>query len=160
MIPLLLALTAWAGEVRLGVFVGNDEGAVGQEKLLFATHDARKMRDLFVAYGVAWHNALIKFWNDARAQIPAGYWTALIDDPRFAGAPAQRPVVQNAFGELGKRKAAEIGIAWIQASLEHRQRTEAARNLCLHPAQLPEQGGIGCERPTVYRGAVQPQPGG
>lgn len=48
---LLLGAVAWADEVRLGVFVGNDEGRGGQEKLLFATADARKMRDLFVAYG-------------------------------------------------------------------------------------------------------------
>lgn len=38
-------------ELRVGVFVGNNEGATGQQRLLFATADARKMRDLFVSYG-------------------------------------------------------------------------------------------------------------
>lgn len=47
----LAAAVALAGEVRVGVFVGNDEGDVGQERLLFATSDARKMRDLFVGAG-------------------------------------------------------------------------------------------------------------
>jgi len=54
MIALALAAAlgvAQAGELRLGVFVGNDDGAAGQDKLLFATQDARKMRDLFVGYG-------------------------------------------------------------------------------------------------------------
>ncbi len=77
------------------------------------------------ARGVVPHNALVKFWNDARATIPAGYWTALLDDPRFPGNHAVRAIVQSAYAELGKRTAAEIGIPWIQASLENRQRTEA-----------------------------------
>jgi hypothetical protein len=77
------------------------------------------------ARGVAPYNALVKFWNDARATIPASYWTALLDDPRFPGNPALRTIVQGAFAELGKRKASEIGIPWIQASLENRQRTDA-----------------------------------
>lgn len=50
MIAALLAL-ALAEDVRVGVFVGNDEGATGEERLLFAAADARKMRDLFVARG-------------------------------------------------------------------------------------------------------------
>jgi hypothetical protein len=77
------------------------------------------------ARGVGPHNALVKFWNDARATIPAAYWTALIDDPRFAASSALRTIVQGAYAELGKRRAGEIGIPWIQASLENRQRTEA-----------------------------------
>lgn len=77
------------------------------------------------ARGVGPHNALVKFWNDARATIPAGYWTALLDDPRFAGNHALRTIVAGAFTELGKRAAAEIGIPWIQASLEDRPRTDA-----------------------------------
>ncbi|HWU88355.1 MAG TPA: hypothetical protein VN253_13810, partial [Kofleriaceae bacterium] len=78
------------------------------------------------ARGVPAHNALIKFWNDARATIPAGHWTALLDDPRFAGGNyALRTIIQGAFTELGKRAAREIGIPWIQASLENRQRTDA-----------------------------------
>lgn len=85
--------------------------------------------ELFVetaARGVGPYNALVKFWNDARATIPAAYWTALIDDARFAGPQAMRqPQVQGAFAELAKRQAREIGIPWIQAALEHRQRTDA-----------------------------------
>jgi hypothetical protein len=77
------------------------------------------------ARGVGPHNALIKFYNDARATIPAAYWTALLDDPRFANNYALRTIIAGAFTELGKRPAREIGIPWIQASLENRQRTDA-----------------------------------
>ncbi len=37
--------------LRVGIFVGNNLGATGQVPLLFATADARKMRDLFVELG-------------------------------------------------------------------------------------------------------------
>lgn len=50
MIALLLA-SALAGELRLGVFVGNDHGGTGEQQLLFATSDAEKMRDRFVQTG-------------------------------------------------------------------------------------------------------------
>lgn len=76
------------------------------------------------ARGVATYNALVKFFNDGRVTIPAGHFTSLIDDPRFADNWQLRTVVQGAFTELGKRGAREIGIAWIQASLEHRARTD------------------------------------
>lgn len=46
-----LATPSFADEVRVGVFVGNDEGAPGEIELLFAVADAEKMRDLFVDYG-------------------------------------------------------------------------------------------------------------
>ncbi len=47
-----ISATARAGEeLRLGLFVGNDQGAPGEPSLLFATADARKMRDLFVDWG-------------------------------------------------------------------------------------------------------------
>jgi len=54
---LLLLCVLWAGvahaadPLRVGIFVGDDLGAPGTEKLLFATSDAQKMRDLFVTYG-------------------------------------------------------------------------------------------------------------
>ncbi|MDQ3340700.1 MAG: hypothetical protein M4D80_36540 [Myxococcota bacterium] len=70
------------------------------------------------------YNALIKFFNDARVGIPAGHFTALIDDARFTDDWQLRTIVQGAFTELGKRGAREIGIPWIQASLENRNRTE------------------------------------
>lgn len=78
------------------------------------------------ARGTGAFNLLIKFWNDKQATIPARYWTALLDDPRFtAGAWQLRTIVQGALAELGKRTAREIGVAWIQRSLEDRARTEA-----------------------------------
>ncbi|HWO22407.1 MAG TPA: hypothetical protein VNO30_26795, partial [Kofleriaceae bacterium] len=77
------------------------------------------------ARGVGPHNALVKFYNDARAAIPAAHWTALLDDPRFASNYSLRSIVSGAYTELGKRTAREIGIPWIQASLENRQRTDA-----------------------------------
>ena len=48
---LLLLAAALAGEVRVGLFVGNDTGASGQDALLFATSDARKMHERFVTTG-------------------------------------------------------------------------------------------------------------
>jgi hypothetical protein len=69
---------------------------------------------------------LLAWFNDKQAAIPAGHWTALLDDPRFtAGAWPLRTIIQTALGELGKRTARQIGVAWIQKSLEDRARTAA-----------------------------------
>jgi hypothetical protein len=85
--------------------------------------------DAFVttaARGTTALNALLKFYNDARVTIPAGHWTALLDDPRFAAnAWSLRTIVATALTELGKRTAREIGVPWIQRSLEDRARTDA-----------------------------------
>jgi hypothetical protein len=85
--------------------------------------------ELFVATaarGTGPFNLLIKFWNDKQAVIPASHWTALLDDARFtAGNWQLRPIVNNALTELGKRTAREIGVAWIQKSLEDRTRSDA-----------------------------------
>ncbi|TMQ05151.1 MAG: hypothetical protein E6J90_49765 [Deltaproteobacteria bacterium] len=78
------------------------------------------------ARGTGAFGFLIKFWNDKQVAIPARFWTALLDDPRFtAGEWRLRTIVQTALTELGKRTAREIGAAWIQASLEDRARTDA-----------------------------------
>ena len=78
------------------------------------------------ARGPAAYNALVKFYNDARVAVPAGHFTALLDDPRFGGNNwALRPILDSAFVELGKRGAREIGIPWIQKSFEDRNRTDA-----------------------------------
>lgn len=69
-------------------------------------------------------SALIKFWNDKQAQIPAAHWTALVDDPR-SKEWAMRSVKATALTELGKRTAKEIGVAWIQKTLENRETTDA-----------------------------------
>jgi hypothetical protein len=76
------------------------------------------------ARGVEPFNALIKLYNDARVAIPAGHWRAVIEDARF-GEYRLQSIRARAFEELGKRPAREIGIAWIQQSLEDRTRTEA-----------------------------------
>jgi hypothetical protein len=69
---------------------------------------------------------LIKFWTDKQGAIPARHWTALLDDPRFAAPDWRlRPIVQTALNELGRRTAREIGVAWIQAALEDRRRTDS-----------------------------------
>jgi hypothetical protein len=85
--------------------------------------------ELFIATaarGPGPFNLLIEFWNDKQAAIPAGHWTAMLDDARFtAGSWQLRPIVATALGELGKRAAREIGIAWIQKSLEDRTRSDA-----------------------------------
>lgn len=78
-----------------------------------------------VARGDDAHRALLKVFNDARVPIPAAHWIALLDDPRFApDAWSMRNIVATAMSELGKRTAREIGIPWIQASLENRARTQ------------------------------------
>jgi hypothetical protein len=51
LVALLLASPAIAEELRMGIFVGNNEGAASDLPLLFAVSDARKMHDLFVEYG-------------------------------------------------------------------------------------------------------------
>ena len=71
-------------------------------------------------------NALLKFYTDARVPVPAGHWTALLDDARFASNEwSRRTIIATALAELGKRTAREIGIAWIQKSFEDRNRTDA-----------------------------------
>ena len=78
------------------------------------------------ARGTGPFTALIKFYNDARAAIPASHWTTLLDDKRFGPQEwSMRSIVQTALTELGKRGAREIGIAWIQRALEDRNRTSA-----------------------------------
>jgi hypothetical protein len=67
--------------------------------------------------------ALIKLYNDARAVIPAGHWTALLDDRRSENY-AYRNLVNTALGELAKRAAKEIGVAWLQRAVEDRRRTQ------------------------------------
>jgi len=88
--------------------------------------DAARFVDT-AARGVEPFNLLIKLFNDKQATIPASHWTALLDDPRFTGIGGARlrPILQVAVTELGKRAAPEIGVAWIQKSLEDRARTEA-----------------------------------
>ena len=76
------------------------------------------------ALGATAYNALIAFWNDKNATIPAAYYTALLDDRRFgADNYALRGIVTTVMGELAKRTAREIGVPWIQRSLEDRNRT-------------------------------------
>jgi len=50
-LALTLATAAFGNEIRIGLFVGNDEGLANDPPLVFAESDAAKMRDLFVEYG-------------------------------------------------------------------------------------------------------------
>lgn len=78
------------------------------------------------ARGANAYNALIKFFNDKGAAVPAAFYTQLLDDPRFGPNNYQaRGIVATALTELGKRSAREIGIPWIQKSFEDRNRTGA-----------------------------------
>jgi len=78
------------------------------------------------ARGAGPFNLVIKFYGDKRSAVPAGHWRAVLDDPRFARpSSAVRAIIATALGELGKRTASEIGVAWIQRSLEDRARTDA-----------------------------------
>ena len=76
------------------------------------------------ARGQAAFAALVKLFDDKRVPVPAAYFVALLDDERFADDDDLRAVVDAAWRELGKRTASEIGIAWIQRSLERRDRTD------------------------------------
>jgi hypothetical protein len=77
------------------------------------------------AGGANAYNALIKFFNDKHATIPASYYTTLLDDPRFDGSNYQlRGLVTTIFNELAKRSARDIGVPWIQKSLENANRTQ------------------------------------
>jgi hypothetical protein len=69
------------------------------------------------------YNALLKFWSDASATVPAGHFIGLIDDPRFTSYQL-RTVVKSSYDALSKRAALEIGVAWITSSFEKRERTE------------------------------------
>jgi hypothetical protein len=65
---------------------------------------------------------LLKLYRDKQVKIPVAHWTAVVDDPRDWKLRFALPI---ALSELGKRKAREIGVAWIQKSLETPARTEA-----------------------------------
>src|SRR5262249_31557715 len=71
-------------------------------------------------------NALVQFYANARAAIPATHWTTMLDDERFTQNSWQvRTQVDTALTELGKRSAREIGVAWVQKSFEDRNRTDS-----------------------------------
>jgi hypothetical protein len=78
------------------------------------------------ARGTGAFHLMVKFYTDKRAAVPTGHWRDLLDDPRFIAVPWQlRSIVATALTELGARTATEIGVAWIQRSLEDRRRTDA-----------------------------------
>lgn len=108
--------------------LGRDHMAWVPAKLLQAFSPKDIDAALFVqtnARGDDANRALLKVYSDARVQIPASHWIALLDDPRFAeDAWSMRNIIATAMAELGKRTAREIGIPWIQASLENRARTQ------------------------------------
>lgn len=107
-----IAAAPWAaGKLAQGVAPGEIDAA------LFVATAARGNQPF---------QLLIKWFNDKQATIPASHWTALLDDPRFSSAAwPLRTIIQTALGELGKRTARQIGVAWIQKSLEDRARTAA-----------------------------------
>jgi hypothetical protein len=80
------------------------------------------------ARGTNAYNALVKWWNDKHATIPAGYFTAALDDPRFTADYALRQLSSYFYTELAKRTAREIGVAWIKKSLELPARTGFVAN--------------------------------
>lgn len=69
LLGVLLALPAVGGELRVGIFVGNDLGRPADLPLVFARSDARKMRDLFVQHGrIRPGNALL-LENESRRDV-------------------------------------------------------------------------------------------
>ncbi len=63
----LFGSDARAGELRVGVFVGNDYGRNSEQELLFASRDARKMHDLFEEVGRV-HEAIL-LTNEPRRNV-------------------------------------------------------------------------------------------
>ena len=107
-----LAVTPWAEAKLVQGFGVRDIDAT-----LFVDTAAR---------GTNAYNLIVKFWNGKNATIPASSFTALLDDPRFDGRNYQlRGIVTTVLTELGKRTAREIGVPWIQRSLEDKNRTAA-----------------------------------
>lgn len=66
---LVLASFAQAAELRLGLFVGNNEGRGTDQDLVFAAYDARKMRDLFVEFGQLEGGDAVLLQNDNRRNV-------------------------------------------------------------------------------------------
>ncbi|MCB9679545.1 MAG: caspase family protein [Alphaproteobacteria bacterium] len=67
LVALFAALPAWAGELRVGVFVGNNAGRPSEQELIFAAADARKMRDLFEQFGNVQEAVLLE--NESRRNV-------------------------------------------------------------------------------------------
>ena len=114
-VPLLARLLAQGATPWAGAKLAQGFGARDIDVETFIATAAR---------GGTAYNALIKFFNDKSAPIPAAYFTQLLDDPRMKEG-ALRSIVAAALTELGKRPARDIGVAWIQKSLEDRERTAA-----------------------------------
>ena len=66
---LSIQLAAAAEPWRVGLFVGNNEGTTGQERLLFAASDAEKMHDLFVQFGGVPSNRAVLVENGTRRDL-------------------------------------------------------------------------------------------
>lgn len=68
-------LALWAGpaagadELRVGVFVGNNHGGTTDLPLLFATSDAKKMRELFIDYGGVRPSDATLLTNETRGAV-------------------------------------------------------------------------------------------
>jgi hypothetical protein len=81
------------------------------------------------ARGEAAYAALVDWFESKRVPVPAATYVALLDDERFADDDDDDvgPIIAAAWTELAKRPAREIGVAWIQRSLERRDRTERVK---------------------------------
>lgn len=119
---------AQLGLVTLLRLLGEDAAPWAPSKLAqgFSPRDVGV--ELFVdtaARGEPAFTALVEWFDDKRVPVPAGYYTALLDDPRFTGGDdSPTEIIDAAWEALGKRTAQEIGVAWIQRSFVERERTE------------------------------------
>ena len=123
----LEAMTAeQLGIARLCRLLGVDRTPWAAARLAQAFSPKDVSTPLFVdtaARGEDAFDALVGFFEAKRVPVPAATFVALLDDARFADDELA-PVVDAAWKELGKRTARDIGIAWIQKSLERRDRTD------------------------------------
>lgn len=69
-------MTASAEEVRVGIFVGNNDGGPTQRPLVFATSDAEKMRDLFIQHGQMEKSDVSLLLDDARRNVQNAFVSA------------------------------------------------------------------------------------
>lgn len=119
---------AQLGLVQLLQLLGEDAAPWASSKLAQGFSPRDVSVELFVdtaARGESAFTALVEWFEDKRVPVPAGYYTAVLDDARFISRDeAPTEVIDAAWEALGKRSAQEIGVAWIQRSFEQRERTE------------------------------------
>ena len=115
--PVAGAAITLPGLVRLLLCAASAELAVRKIKESFTARDLDADLFLSIASGdKKLQQFLVELYNTANLTIPTEHWKHAIEKDQ---------VTRWALQELGKRKAADIGVAWICAKLEVAEYTEA-----------------------------------